>query len=76
MELYEEARRGGDTKAASNLGGLCDQKGDLPVAMELYEEARRGRDTRAGLQLAVPSSGNLCSCAASCPSSSTCRAKQ
>ena len=42
MELYEEARRGGDTKAASNLGGLCDQKGDLPVAMELYEEARCG----------------------------------
>ena len=85
MELYEEARRAGDTKAASNLGGLCDQKSDLPMAMELYEEARRGRDTkaamnlgllyargpwsstraglqpRAGLQLAVPSSGNLCS---------------
>ncbi len=88
MELYEEARRAGDAKAASNLGGLCDQKGDLPMAMELYEEARRGRDIkastcrakqrqpRAGLQLAVPSSGNLCSCAASCPSSSTYRAKQ
>ena len=54
MELHEEACRGGHTKAASNLGGLCEQKGDLPKAIQLYEEARCGGEAKAVFSL-----GNL-----------------
>ena len=54
MELHEEACRGGHTKAASNLGGLYEQKGDLPKAIQLYEEARCGGEAKAAFSL-----GNL-----------------
>jgi len=51
MELFEEARRGGDTKAAFSLGVLYEQQGDLRKAREFWEEARRGGDAEAASAL-------------------------
>ena len=53
MELFEEARRGGDTKAAFSLGVLYEQQGDLRKAKDLYEEARRGGDAKAAFNLGL-----------------------
>ncbi len=53
MELFEEARRGGDTKAAFSLGVLYEQQGDLRKARDLYEEARRGGYAKASYNLGL-----------------------
>ena len=53
MELFEEARRGGDTKAAFSLGVLYEQQGDLRKAKDLYEEARRGGYAKASYNLGL-----------------------
>lgn len=52
--LYEEARRGGRANAASNLGLLYREKGNIQKAMDMYEEALRGGDAEGAVNL-----GNL-----------------